>query len=241
MGKNKEINYMEHNTFSPGVVVGILLAFAIGGLALYYIKREKLKRTKKTSKGEKSEIVNTDNNSDKELVSDITDDKITNQIDELSNLKNLESENESKYQKNTSCEIKVSTIKPFIKKFATSIGALWPILSDGNEDGLGKLAFDNLDLIIQSIDSSELKDEWKVFSEDRLNWDNTLYKDKASSLIDLLKNGGVEIFFENKIVWNNNSHLHYRKFSKVEIGDECQVLSPYAIYQGAIIEQGLVK
>ncbi len=222
---------MEHNTFSTGLIVGILLAIVVGGLAIYWVKRGSKLHPHNSSNYDTDNHSKTNN---KDNISEYNQEK-------AGELNSIDSKNDANLLDKAKCNIKVASISPYIKKFASSIGALLPVIKEGNEDGMGKLAFDNLDLIIHAIDSSELKKEWDVFSKDRLDWDDTLYKDKASSLIDLFKNAGVEIIYEHKILWNEKSTLRYRKFSKVEEGDECEVLSPYALYNGVVIEQGLVK
>ena len=231
MGKNKKIKCMEHNTFSSGIIVGIILAIAVGGLAIYLVKRGSKLHPKNSSNYDTDNHSKTDN---KDVISE-------NNQEKDDKLNSIDSKNDANLLNKAKCNINVASISPYIKKFASSIGALLPVIKEGNEDGIGKLTFDNLDLVIHAIDSPELKSEWNIFSKDRLNWDDTLYKDKASSLIDLFKNAGVEIVYEHTIMWNDKSYLKYRKLSKVEEGDECEVLSPYALYNGVVIEQGLVK
>lgn len=222
---------MEQNTFSTSLIVGILLALAFGELAIFLIKKWS-RHQHQGSSNQDSDSVSTTNHKD---------DFSENNQSKKDEIDSTGQKDDSNLSAKTKCIIKVTLVSPYIKKFATSIGALLPIIKDGNEDGMGKLAFDNLDLIISAINSPELKKEWDSFSKDRLNWDDAIYKDKAASFIDVLKNAGVEIVYEHKILWNDKSALRYRKFSKVEKGDECEVLSPFALYNGTVIEQGIVK
>lgn len=206
---------MENHTFSTGLIIGILCTALVAGMVVYISKNRGAK--KPLSKPE-----------------DIQDSNKKNEVSEL------DSTTEQLPNKQSVSVINPILIEPYMKKFASSIGALWQISKRGNEDDMGKLTFDNLDLIIQSIASKDLNKEWKSYTNDRNCWTNDLYKDKATNLISLFKIIGVEILPEQQIEWDNDSHKRYRKYLKIEVGDKCEVLSPCAIYKGAIIEQGLV-
>lgn len=203
-------------TFSTGLIIGIFCSILFIGIVIYLYK----------NKGSKKQVTKP---------KDIQDSENKEGLSEI----DIMAEHLPKKQ-NISA-IDAVLIEPHMKRFASSIGALWQITQHGNENDMGKLAFDNLDLIIQAIASEDLKKEWITYTNDRSCWTDNLYMDKAASLIGVFKSVGVEILPDQQIVWDNDSHKRYRKYLKIEIGDKCEVLSPCAIYNGAIIDQGLVK
>lgn len=198
---------MEHNSFSSGLLIGIVCTAIIAGLAIFTLTRKKQVRVKEEKRRGEG--------------------------------KNSPDPQPQKTKQPLPLNAKL--FAPYIKKFGSSIGALWQVTNVGNDGDIGTHIFNNLDLIINSIDSPELKKEWEAFVNDRSSWDDGLYKDKASGLLDVFISNGVEISNERHIVWDDKSHLRYRKFFKVENGDKCEVLSPYALYEGLVIDQGLVK
>lgn len=207
---------MENHSFSAGLIIGILCATLVAGIVVYIYKNRGTKKTRPRPE-------------------DIQDIENNNVVPESG------STAEQRPKEQNVSAIDTIFIEQHMKKFASSIGALWQISKQGNEDDMGKLTFDNLDLIIQSISSEYLNKEWKSYTNDRNYWTNDLYKNKAANLIGLFKSVGVEILPEHQIEWDNDSHKRYRKYLKIEVGDKCEVLSPCAMYKGAIIEQGLVK
>lgn len=210
------MNHMENHTFSAGLVIGILCAALVAGIVINISKNRKAKKTLPKPEYTKGCDIKKEGPKSNSLVEDLP-------------------------PKQYISALSPSLIEPHMKKFASSIGALWQISKQGNENDMGKLTFDNLDLIIQSIPSEDLKKEWKFYTNDRNSWSDELYKDKAANLISLFKSLGVEILPEQEIEWDNDSHKRYRKYLKIEIGDKCEVLSPCAMYKGAIIEQGIVR
>lgn len=131
-------------------------------------------------------------------------------------------------------------IKPIIKYFNGSMGALSIIKEDPNDSGRSEV-FKTLEQIISVHGSDKLKSWLSDFTKDREQWTTAEYKAKATKLLDLLRQCGISSSNETEITWASDSSEKYRKFSKIEIGQKCVVLAPYWIYQGKVFELGLVK
>jgi len=229
---------MEHNSFSTDLLIKIVCTAFVAGLAIYAISRKNKKSRKNRSKK--------DSRSSGRPATETTPPKPVPTVEPKPEPEpqptSVPKQNpEPKEEPGRVVSLSVALIAPYVRKFGSSIGVLWQVSKVGNEDETGSMAFDNLDMVIASIDSPELKKEWKTFTNDRFKWDDSLYTDKASELLSVLEGAGVEICAESRIVWNDKSAIRYRKFLKVEEGDECEVLNPCAIYDGIVIEQGLVR
>lgn len=132
-------------------------------------------------------------------------------------------------------------LTPVIKHLASSIIGLWQISNNEDDINIAEQLFDNLELIFNSFESDELKMQWNAFVKDRNKWDEGLYKEKSASMLELLKGIGIVIPRQEYVIWDEQTKKKYRRYGKIEEGNKCIVLSPYILYNGQIIEQGLVK
>ena len=130
-------------------------------------------------------------------------------------------------------------IKPYIRKLASSVGAIWQIAKNGDPNGMASILFDNLDLTITSINSPELNIRWKEFTNDRKDWTADLYRNKSEQMLQTILDCGVSIPPQTKFVWEERSELFYNAFGPVNIGNECIVLTPYSIYEELVLDKGL--
>lgn len=209
---------MEHQSFSTGFIIGLLCAALIAGVAVFLFKKKR--HPKQDSRADYKGNQSSDSTQNHTSIHKIEVKQIN--ISEI--------------------PIDGTLIEPYLeRKFASSIGSLWQIANFGDEYGIAKLTFDNLDISVNAIGSPELKKEWESFVKDRSDWDESLYMDKASILISLFKSIGVEIIEDSPIVWTQKSHFRYRSLANIENGTKCKVLSPCVIYGSSIIDQGLVE
>ena len=100
------------------------------------------------------------------------------------------------------------------------------------------LTFENIE---QIIDLHGDEGDKKSFVNDRSEWDERLYREKAHELLDLFRGYGIEQSKEKHVKWDDNLEKRYRKTEKMEVGQECEVVAPYWIYKGDIFERGVVR
>lgn len=145
-------------------------------------------------------------------------------------------------QEDTSVTSKAITsqMTMMLKYFNGDMGALLSIVNDPVIEE-GSVVFENIGLTIDSHGGELLKSWFSTYTNDRNTWDSILYKDKAAKLLDMLKQCGIQPSTELKVTWDENTAKHYRRLTKIEVGDVCEVLSPCWIYEDKIFEQGLVK
>lgn len=100
------------------------------------------------------------------------------------------------------------------------------------------LTFENIEQII-GLHGDE--GDKKSFVNDRSEWDERLYREKAHELLNLFRGYGIEQSKEKHVKWDAESAKRYRKTEKMEVGQECEVVAPYWIYEGDIFERGVVR
>lgn len=134
----------------------------------------------------------------------------------------------------------VQDILSIIKYFNGCLNSLNDIVNS-DADGTERVTFENLHQIINAHGSNELKKWFISFASDRNQWDIELYKDKASKMLEIFRKCGINRSCEVKVKWNEQTSKHYKKISKIDDGQICEVLAPCWIYQNEIFEQGLVR
>lgn len=128
-----------------------------------------------------------------------------------------------------------------IHKLGSSVGALYHISEYGDTAQTAKHIFDNLELIFNYSDREDLKSQWAIFAAGREDWLEHVYKSKSACLLSLIKKSGVEIPEQDIFEWDDASSCKYRKFGNIENGDKCTVISPYVMYNGLILCDGMAK
>lgn len=111
-----------------------------------------------------------------------------------------------------------------------------PVSANYRED-----VFNYADKVMEYHASDELKKWWKIFINDRNQWDEMFYKEKAKQIVMMIREAGVTPSTEKVIEWNENAELHYVPYDDITDGDICDVIHPCWIYKNEIFEQGLVS
>lgn len=124
-----------------------------------------------------------------------------------------------------------------LEYFSGSMNALSDIVSDFNKDN-ADLTFGNIE---QLIDLHGNESDKKSFVNDRNDWDERLYKEKAKDLLSLFQGYGIAPSEEKNTVWEARTADRYRKSAKMEVGQKCEVVAPYWTYKGDIFEKGVVR
>lgn len=151
-----------------------------------------------------------------------------------------ESDSEQRSSPSTVDKRIIEEVKPMIKHLSGSMNALQGIV-EGEDTETADVVFVNLSQIIESHGSDMLKSWFSSFSDDRKQWDLTLYKDKAAKMFQILIWCGIKRFDETKYKWDDISALRYRRLSKIDVGETFEVLTPCWYYDGLIFEQGFVR
>lgn len=101
--------------------------------------------------------------------------------------------------------------------------------------------FEYADKVFEFHADDVLKNWWKNFSDDRNQWNVTIYSKKAEQLLYLLRSSGVVPSTEKQIVWDADASERYIPYDDVEDGDLCNVIQPCWTYRNELFEQGLVS
>lgn len=124
-----------------------------------------------------------------------------------------------------------------LEYFSGSMNALSDIVSDFNKDN-ADLTFGNIEQLINLHGNESDK---KSFVNDRKDWDERLYKEKAKELLSLFQGYGIAPSEEKNTVWEARTADRYRKSARMEVGQKCEVVAPYWTYKGDIFEKGVVR
>lgn len=133
------------------------------------------------------------------------------------------------------------SLTPIIKYFKGQCNSFRTISDKSVSENYCKNVFNYADKVMEYHATEELKKWWKNFINDRNQWDEMFYKEKAKQIVMMIREAGVTPSTEKVIEWNENAELHYLPYDDITDGDICDVVHPCWIYQNEIFEQGLVS
>ena len=134
----------------------------------------------------------------------------------------------------------VLQMKLMLKYFSGDMNVLEELANDPNPTE-GNIIFNNVQQTISVHGSEMLKNWFSQFENDRKSWDATLYSEKARQMLSMLMQCGIIKREEDRVIWNKQTELCYRKMEEIEYGQECEVIDSCWELDGKVFEKGIVK
>ena len=132
----------------------------------------------------------------------------------------------------------VEEFKAKIPKLADNLGPIW-LISKGNSKNPARV-FRILDKIFKYSENAIILDWWTSFYIDHESWGESTYRNKANEFLELLSQCGLSCGDMVDIAPENFEAL-YSYTDEISAGAFVEVVMPYWIYEGRIIESGFIK
>lgn len=136
----------------------------------------------------------------------------------------------------------VEVLTKKLDSFSGNFGALLNIANDAHVDlDYADVVFTNVTQVVDVQYGAKVKEWFSAFAKDRNSWDAKNYMKKAGELVALFIECGVTHATEINVVWGDKAAKRYNRVDMIDKGEPCEVVAPYWMLDGLVVEKGLLK